>query len=106
MKDATRSTNLKPVGDELAGNCGIALHLNGTLVCHQDTVKDGTTAERNSLAGSDNIEQNLVPLHSDQVDMRIAAQREFFVHVDDKRSGRGSLEGKGTVVPKNKIFQT
>ena len=73
MKDATQSTNLKPVGDELAGNCGIALHLNGTVVGHENTVENGTTAERNSLAGSDKIEQNLVPLHSDQVDMRIAA---------------------------------
>ena len=73
MKDATRSANLEPVGNELAGNRGIALHLNGTVVCHQNTVEDGTTAERNSLAGSDNIEQNLVPLQSDQVDMRIAA---------------------------------
>ena len=106
MKDASRSANFKPVGDELAGNCGIALYLNGTVVCHQNTVEDRTTAERNSLAGSNNIEQNLVPLQSGQVDMRIAAQREFFVHIDDKRSGRCSLEGKGTVVPKNKIFQT
>ena len=73
MKDATRSTNFKPVGNELAENRGIALHLNGTVVCHQNTVEDGTTAERNSLAGSDNIELNLVPFHSGQVDMRIAA---------------------------------
>src|SRR5207237_7471102 len=49
MKDATRSPKPKPVGDELAGNCGIALHLNGPVVCHQNTVEDGTTAERNSL---------------------------------------------------------
>jgi hypothetical protein len=73
MKDASRSTNFKPVGNELAGNCGIALRLNGTVVCHQNTVEDRITAERNSLAGSDNVEQNLIPLHSDQVDMRIAA---------------------------------
>ena len=106
MKDASRSAKLKPIGNEFTGNGGIALHLNGPVVCHQNTVEDGTTAEGNSLAGSDNIEQNLVPLQSGQVDMRIAAQREFFVHVDDKRSGCCSLEGKGTVVPKNKIFQT
>ena len=73
MKDARRSAKLKPIGNELAGNCGIALHFNGAVVCHQNTVEDGTTAERNYLAGSDNIEQNLVPLHSDEVDMRIAA---------------------------------
>ena len=73
MKDASRSANFKPVGNELAENRGIALHLNSTVVCHQNTVEDGTTAERNSLAGSDDIEQNLVPLQSDQVDMRIAA---------------------------------
>src|SRR5207248_10566502 len=106
MKDPPRSAKLKPVGNKLARNRGIALCLNGTVVCHQNTVEDGITAERNFLAGSDNIEQNLIPLQSGQVDMRIAAQREFFVHIDDKRSGRCSLEGKGTVVPKNKIFQT
>ena len=73
MKDATRSAKLKPIGNKLAGNRGIALHLNGTVVCHQNTVEDGTTAKRNSVAGSDNIEQNLIPLQSGQVDMRIAA---------------------------------
>src|SRR4029077_7398842 len=99
MKDASRSAKLKPIGNELAENRGIALHFNGTVVCHQNTVEDGATAERNSLAGSDNIEQNMVLLQSGQVGMRICAQREFFVHVDDKRGGRGSLKGKGAVVP-------
>ena len=72
MKDASRSAKLKPIGNEFAGNCGITLHLNGPVVCHQNTVEDGTTAERNSVADSDNVEQNLVPLQSDQVNMRIA----------------------------------
>jgi len=62
MKDAARSAELNSIGNEFAENRGFALYLNGTVVCHQNTVEDGTTAERNSLARSDNIEQNLVPL--------------------------------------------
>jgi len=58
MKDPPRSAKLKPVGIKLARNRGIALCLNGTVVCHQNTVEDGITAERNFLAGSDNIEQD------------------------------------------------
>jgi hypothetical protein len=72
MKDPARSVELKPVGNNLARNRRIALQLNRTVTCHQNTVENGITSERNLAAGSDNIEQNLVPLQSGQLNMRIA----------------------------------
>jgi hypothetical protein len=42
------------------------------VICHQNTLEGGIAAERNFVAGSNNIEQNLVPLQSGQVNMRMA----------------------------------
>ncbi len=39
---------------------------------HQNTVENGITAERNFVTGSHNIKQQLVPLQSGQLNMRIA----------------------------------
>ena len=72
MKNAGRSAQLKPVSNDFARNRRIALYPDGTVVCHQHTLEDGITAKRNPVAGSDNVEQNLVPLQSDQVNMRVA----------------------------------
>jgi hypothetical protein len=106
MKNAGRSAKLKPVSNDFARDRRVTLYFNRAVIGHQNTVEDGIAAEQNFAAGPDNIEQNLVPLQSGEVNLRIAFQQEFFANIDDERGGRCSLKSKRTVLPKNKIFQT
>ena len=73
MKNAARPAKLKSVSNELARDRCLTLEFNRAVICHQNTSEDGIATKRNLAAGSDNIEQNLVPLQSGEVDMRIAA---------------------------------